>query len=167
MNPTTALTEKKAIDKLFFLSMFIKAGSGIVEVCTGIASLFLTTNEVLYVTKLLVQGKLAADPDNYLANHILDLGFSFTPGVTNWFLFLYLVGHGVINMFLVISLLKKKMWAYPLSLVIFGSFVAYEAWQVYFSHSPFLAAFTIFDLAVIWLIWKEYRYMRRKHRHTA
>ena len=167
MNPTTVIAEKKIVDKLFHIGMLIKAGAAIFEIGTGILAFFLTTNEVLYVTKLLVQGKLAVDPDNFLANHILDLGFSFTPGETNWFLFLYLAGHGVVNMFLVISLLKKKMWAYPLSLLIFGSFVAYEAWQVYFSHSPFLAAFTIFDLAVIWLIWKEYRYMQRKHRHTA
>jgi uncharacterized membrane protein len=167
MNPTTALAEKKTIDKLFLVSMIIKAGAAIFEIGTGIFAFFITTNEVLYVTQLLVQGKLAADPDNFLANHILDLGFSFTPGQTNWFLFSYLAGHGVVNMFLVISLLKKKMWAYPLSLVIFGAFAIYEAWQVYFTHSPFLAAFTIFDLAVIWLIWKEYRYMRRKHRHTA
>jgi len=167
MNPTTALAEKKTIDKLFLVSMIIKAGAAIFEIGTGIFAFFLTTNEVLYVTQLLVQGKLAADPDNFLANYILDLGFSFMPGQTNWFLFLYLVGHGVINLFLVIALLHKKMWAYPLSLVIFGSFVAYEGWQVYFTHSPFLAAFTAFDLAVIWLIGKEYRYMRRKHRHTA
>jgi uncharacterized membrane protein len=167
MNPTTPLIEKKTVDKLFHIGMLIKAGAAIFEIGTGILAFFLTTNEVLHVTQLLVQGKLAVDPDNLLANYILDLGFSFTPGQTNWFLFIYLAGHGVVNMFLVISLLKKKMWAYPLSLLIFGAFVAYEAWQVFFTHSPFLAAFTIFDLAVIWLIWKEYRYMRRKHSHTA
>ena len=162
MNPTTPLIEKKTVDKLFHIGMLIKAVAAIFEIGTGIFAIFLTTNEVLHVTQLLVEGKLAVDPDNFLANYILDLGFSFTPGQTNLFLFLYLAGHGVVNMFLVISLLKKKMWAYPLSLVIFGSFVAYEGWQVYFSHSLLLAAFTAFDLAVIWLIWREYRYMRRK-----
>ena len=120
MNPTTPLIEKKTVDKLFYIGMLIKAGAAIFEIGTGIFAIFLTTNEVLHVTQLLVEGKLAADPDNFLANYILDLGFSFTPGQTNLFLFLYLAGHGVVNMFLVISLLKKKMWAYPLSLVIFG-----------------------------------------------
>jgi uncharacterized membrane protein len=167
MNPTTALTEKKAIDKLFFLSMFIKATAGLVEVCTGIASLFLTTNEVLHATQLLVQGELAADPGDFLANYILNIAARWTPGATNLFLFWYLLGHGVINLFLVVVLLKKKVWAYPLSLAIFGVLVAYEGLQVYLTHSPFLAAFTAFDLAVIWLIWREYRYMRRKHLHTS
>jgi uncharacterized membrane protein len=167
MNPTTLITEKKAIDKLFFVSMFIKAAGGIVEVFTGIASLFLTTNEVLHATQLLVQGKLDADPDDFLANYILDLAARFTPGATNLFLFWYLLGHGVINLFLVVMLLRKKMWAYPLSLTIFGIFVAYEGWQVYVSHSPLVAAFTVFDLAVIWLVWREYRYVRRKHHHTS
>jgi len=161
MNPTTAITEKKAIDKLFFMSMFIKAAGGLVEVVTGIASLFLTTNEVLHATQLLVQGKLSADPDDFLANYILDIASRFTPGATNLFLFWYLLGHGVINLFLVVMLVKKKMWAYPLSLAIFGLFVVYEGWQLYFSHSLLLAAFTVFDLAVIWLVWKEYRYVSR------
>ena len=165
MNP---IEEKKTIDWLFGLGMFIKAFIAIFAIGSGVMSLFLTTNEVLHVTQLLVQGKLAADPDNFLANYILDLGFSFMPGQTNLFLFSYLVGHGIVNLFLVIVLLWKKLWAYPLSIIIFGAFAIYEGWQVYLTHSPFLAAFTIFDLAVIWLVWREYRYVKRnKHHHVA
>ena len=163
MNPATEITEKKTIDRLFLYSMIIKAGAAIFEIGTGIASLFLTTNQILYMTRLLVQGELAADPGDFFANYILDLAARWTPGQTNWFLFAYLVGHGVVNVFLVIVLLRKKMWAYPLSLAIFGIFVAYEAWQVFFTHSPLIIAFTIFDLAVIWLISREYRYALRKH----
>ena len=152
--------EKKTIDWLFGLGMFIKAGAALFEIGSGVMSLFLTTNEVLHVTQLLVGGKLAADPDNYLANYILDMAAHFTPGQTNWFIFSYLVGHGIVNLFLVVVLLKKKLWAYPLAIVIFGVFAVYEGWQVYFSHSPFLTAFAAFDLAVIWLIWREYRYAK-------
>jgi uncharacterized membrane protein len=162
MNPTTAISEKKTVDWLFGVGMFIKAGAALFEIGTGIGTLFLTTNEVLGVTQLLVQGKLAADPDNFLANYILDLAAKYTPGQTNWFLFSYLAGHGIINLFLVIALLRKKMWAYPLSLAIFGLFVIYEAWQSYSTYAPLLVAFTIFDLVVIWLIWMEYRYILRK-----
>ena len=163
MNP---IEEKKTIDWLFGLGMFIKAFTAISAIGSGVMSLFLNTNEVLHFTQLLVQGKLAADPDDFLANYILNLAAHYTPGATNWFLFSYLAGHGVINLFLVVALLKKKIWAYPLATVVFGSFAIYEGWQVYFNHSPFLAAFTAFDLAVIWLIWHEYRYIRRK-RHRA
>jgi len=162
MNPIEPIIEKKAIDKLFLTSMIIKAGAAVFEIGTGIATLFLTTNEVLRVTQLLVQGKLDADPDDFFANYVLDLASRFVPGQSNWFLFFYLVGHGVVNMFLVIALLRKKIWAYPLSLVIFGSFLVYEGWQVFFTHSLFMSAFTVFDLAVIWLIWREYRYALKK-----
>lgn len=161
MNPSA---EKKTIDWLFGLGMVIKAGGGLVEIVSGLASLFLTTNEVLHTTQLLVQGKLAADPDDFLANYVLALAARFTPGQTNWFLFSYLAGHGIINLFLVVALLRKKMWAYPLSLAIFGAFVAYEAWQVLQNHSPLLAVFTLFDLAVVWLISREYAYVLRKRK---
>ena len=152
MNPTAEKSEKKAIDSLFGLGLVIKGLGGLAETLTGVASLFLTTNEVLHATQMLVQGKLAADPDDSLANYALDLAARFTPGATNWFLFAYLVGHGLINLFLVGALLRKKLWAYPLSLAVFGLFVAYEAWQLLATHSPLLAAFTAFDLVVIWLI---------------
>jgi len=57
MNP---VVPKKTIDKLFHIGMLIKAGAAIFEIGTGIFAIFLTTNEVLGVTQLLVQGKLAA-----------------------------------------------------------------------------------------------------------
>jgi len=162
MNPIDPIIEKKSIDKLFLTSMVIKAGAAVFEIGTGIATLFLTTNEVLRVTQMLVQGKLDADPDDFLANYVLDLAARFVPGQSNWFLFSYLVGHGVINMLLVIALLRKKMWAYPVSLVIFGSFLVYEGWKVLSTHSLFMSAFTVFDLAVIWLISREYRYALKR-----
>lgn len=164
MNP---IEEKKTIDWLFGLGMFIKAGTALFEIGSGVASLFLTTNEVLHVTQLLVEGKLAANPDDFLANYILDLASHFTPGQTNWFLFSYLAGHGIVNLFLVVALLRKRLWAYPLSIAIFGAFAAYEGWQAYFSHSPLLITFTIFDLVVVWLVWREYRYVRRKRHNKA
>jgi uncharacterized membrane protein len=159
MNPAA---EKKSIDQLFLWSMIVKAAGGLFEVCSGIGTLFLTTNEVLHATQMLVDGKLAADPDAFFANYILDLASRWTPGQTNLFLFSYLFGHGLINLFLVVALLRKKMWAYPLSLAIFGAFVAYEAWQFLGSQSPILGAFTLFDLAVVGLVWREYAYVRRR-----
>jgi len=164
MNP---IPEKKIVDRLFHAGLLIKGVSGLFELGSGIASFFLTTNEVLYATRMVVEGKLAADPDNAIANYILDMASQWNPGQTNVFLFLYLAVHGVINLTLVTLLLAKKMWAYPLSLAIFGIFVAAEIWQIYFNHSPLLAAFTVFDLVVIGLIVQEYRYMHRKRRRTA
>ncbi len=67
MNPTTPLIEKKTVDKLFHIGMLIKAGVAIFEIGTGIFAIFLTTNEVLHVTQLLVEGKLAADPAQFFS----------------------------------------------------------------------------------------------------
>ena len=114
MNPTAEKIRKESDRQPFWPRFVIKGLGGLAETLTGVASLFLTTNEVLHATQMLVQGKLAADPDDSLANYALDLAARFTPGATNWFLFAYLVGHGLINLFLVGALLRKKLWAYPL-----------------------------------------------------
>ena len=91
MNPTA---EKKTIDWLFGLGLVIKAGGGLVEVVSGLASLFLTTNEVLHATQSLVQGTLSADPDDFFANYVLGLAGS-PQARRNLFLFAYLFGHGL------------------------------------------------------------------------
>jgi uncharacterized membrane protein len=60
----------------------------------------------------------------------------------------------------VIALLKNKLWAYPWSLVVLGSFILYQIYRFTFTHSLALIVLTVFDLAVIWLIWREYQIVR-------
>ncbi|MDE2188484.1 MAG: DUF2127 domain-containing protein [Patescibacteria group bacterium] len=162
MNPE--IVEKQTLDWLFRISLSLKALGAILELAGGIAALFLTTNEVLHATTVLVQGTLAADPTDPIANYILNVAANYVPGTTNFFLFAYLAGHGMINLFLVVALLAKRLWAYPLSLGVFGAFVAYEFWQLAVTGSLLLGIFTVFDLVVIWLIGQEYGYMRAKRR---
>jgi uncharacterized membrane protein len=159
MNP---IQEKKTIDELFRWSLGIKAVAGLFEIGSGVATLFLTTNRLLRMMRLVVGGTLANDPDNFIANYILNVASRYTPGQTNLFLFAYIAGHGIVNLFLVVCLLKKKTWAYPLSIVIFSLFVIFSAWQVYFSHSALLALFTMFDCIVIVLIAAEMSRVRRR-----
>ena len=156
MDPIEPTIEKKSIDRLFLTSMVIKAGTAIFAVCSGVASLFLTTNEVLYATRMLVQGELAADPGDMFANYILDLAAKFTPGQTNLFLFAYLVGHGVINMFLIVVLLRKKLWAYPLTIFSLILFIAYQVYRYTVRQSVFILWLTVFDIIMIALTYMEY-----------
>jgi uncharacterized membrane protein len=40
---------------------------------------------------------------------------------------------------------------------VFGAFIAYQLYRFTFTHSIGLIALSLFDFAVIWLIWLEYR----------
>ena len=73
----------------------------------------------------------------------------------------YLLGHGVIKLWLIIGLLREKLWYYPTALVVFGLFIVYQLYRYSFTHSIWLLLITIVDLVVIGLTWHEYRYLRR------
>jgi len=63
----------------------------------------------------------------------------------------------VVKIFLVAGLLRNRRWAYPAALAVFGTFILYQVYRFSYTHSLGLVALTIFDLAVMWLIWREYR----------
>jgi len=73
---------------------------------------------------------------------------------------IYLLSHGVIKMFAVIALLRKKLWGYPLSIAVFGGFIVYQIYRFTVTGGIGLIVLTIFDLVVIWLIWLEYRVVK-------
>jgi uncharacterized membrane protein len=81
-------------------------------------------------------------------------GFSATPQSVWAFIF---VSHGIVKTFLAIGLLKNVRWIYPASAIVFTLFVIYQCYQLTYAPSFLLAAITVFDIILIWLITREYR----------
>jgi len=81
-------------------------------------------------------------------------------GSKNFYAF-YLLSHGLIKMFLVIGLLRNKLWSYPASLVVMGLFIIYQLYRFSYTGSFGLIAITALDVVVMVLIWHEYRLMLR------
>jgi uncharacterized membrane protein len=78
---------------------------------------------------------------------------SFT---VTYFLTAYLIFWGTIDVILSISLLREKLWAFPVSVYLICVFVLYEMFRFTRTHSFVLAYIIVFDLALVWLIRKEY-----------
>ena len=74
---------------------------------------------------------------------------------------IYLVSHGAIKLWLIIGLLREKLWYYPTAMVIFALFIVYQFYHFSFTHSVFLLFITVVDFVVIILTWHEYGYLRR------
>ncbi len=110
------------------------------------------------VTRL-AQSELLEEPGDFIATHSLALAQQFAlTGST--FIALYLLARGGIKLLLIIALLKNQLWAYPSSLVVLGLFVIYQLYQIFLTTSIFIIALTIFDLVVMWFIWREYKVLR-------
>ena len=140
----------------------MKGLNSVVEIIGGTLLLLVPLDVITQLTVWVTQEELVNDPNDFIANYILHLGTSLSLSSTV-FGGIYLMSHGVIKIALVISLLKNKLWAYPLSLAVLGLFVVYQTYRFTITHAIGLLFLTIFDLAVIWLIAKEYRIVR-KHR---
>ncbi len=157
--PPIADKKEQNLFKLFEVGVVLKGVNAALEIVFGGLLLFVNVGDIV---RALAQNALVEDPDSFFANHIFGYASHFS-SQTEFYSGLYLLSHGVIKVFLVFGLLRRYLWAYPASLAVLALFVAYQSIQFLGTHSIPLALLTAFDLALMWLVWHEYRRMSREH----
>ena len=146
---------------VFFYSVVLKGLNAIGEIVGGIVALIISQEFIIRIALFLTQSELSEDPNDKLANYLIYSAQQLSIS-SKHFIAIYLLSHGIIKLGLVVGLLKNKAWAYPISILIFALFILYQIYRFYFTHSIWLIALTIFDLAVIWLVWHEYQRLLQK-----
>jgi uncharacterized membrane protein len=144
------------LDRWFQISILIKGLDGLLEVLGGLLLLAVHPATIGSLAVTLTQHELSEDPRDFLAMHILNSGQHLATGGTT-FAVAYLLIHGATKIFLVVALLRRKLWAYPVAMALIGTFIVYQVYRIGLNHSPGLVALTIFDLIVLALVWREYR----------
>jgi uncharacterized membrane protein len=46
-------------------------------------------------------------------------------------------------------------------MIVFALFIIYQLYRFSFAHSVWLLVITILDIVVIWITWREYKYLKR------
>jgi len=146
----------KTLDRFFYASIWLKGVHAVFEILGGIALLLTSPAFILQIVATVTQDEMAEDPNDFVAITLLSAVQRISVS-SQHFAALYLLSHGVVKVALVIGLLRNKGWAYPAALAVFGAFVVYQIYRFTLTHSLGLIALTVFDLAVMWLIWREYR----------
>jgi len=152
--------EERQIHRIFRISIVLKGLHALFECAGGIAIGLIGTDTVSKLVDALTQEELFEDPKDFLATHLLAWAQGFSVETKHFYAF-YLLSHGLVKLFLVAGLLRNKLWAYPVSLVVMGLFIAYQLYRYSYTHGWGLIALSVFDIIVIWLIWHEYRVVRR------
>jgi uncharacterized membrane protein len=80
----------------------------------------------------------------------------------HWWAGLFLLSHGSVKLLIIIGMVLKKLWAYRVGLVVFVGLVVYQIGHILETHSAGLLILTAFDVAFIFLAWREYRRIRQK-----
>ena len=151
---------ERRIHQIFEISVVLKGAHALIECIGGLVLAFISTSAIASLVDALTQEELIEDPNDFVAAHLLNLAQKFTVSTQRFYAF-YLLSHGLIKVFLVIGLLRNKLWAYPVSLVVLGLFIVYQLYRFSYTHGFGLIVLTVFDVVVIGLIWHEYRLISR------
>jgi uncharacterized membrane protein len=146
---------------LFRIAMAVKGIDGLIELIGGITLLLVSQAEVQKVIAAVVTRDLLGPPDGSLARHFVAGTAEFASG-DRTFAVLYLLLHGVLKVALVIALLRHWLPAYPVAIVVLGLFVVYELYRATQTGSVLLPVLAVVDIAVIVLVVREYRALRRE-----
>jgi uncharacterized membrane protein len=150
---------RKRLHRFFEISILLKGLDGLLETLGGALFLFIrpeTLNRFLF---LLTAHELSEDPQDWIAGLARHAAEALSPDTTR-FASLYLLGHGIVKIFLVAGLWREQLWAYPTAIGVLGAFIGYQAYRFSHTHSLPLLIFTAFDGVVVFLIWREYRARR-------
>jgi uncharacterized membrane protein len=151
---------ERRIHQIFEISVLLKGAHALIECIGGLVLAFVSTSTITSLINALTQEELIEDPNDFVSAHLLSLAQNFTVSTQRFYAF-YLLSHGLVKVFLVIGLLRNKLWAYPVSLVVLGLFIVYQLYRFSYTHGFGLIVLTVFDVMVMGLIWHEYRLVRR------
>ena len=143
------------LHRTFQAAVLLKGIDGVLELIGGVLLLLVTPSAMHRLVVVLTQHELAEEPDDWIALMLRHLAESFSVE-TRHFASAYLIGHGILKLFLAVSLLRERLWAFPVGLSVFAVFVAYQLHRLSRTHSLTLLALTALDVIVMALIWREY-----------
>lgn len=147
---------KRNVHVTFRIGIVLKALYDIGEILCGIFLIFLTPERMSKLITLISKNELSEDPKDFLMNYLVAFSHTFTHSMQHFTSF-YLLSHGIVKILVLILLWKEKLWAYPLSVVIFTVFIILQMQRFSQTHSIVLLFLTFVDLIMIMLTILEYQ----------
>ena len=147
------------ISRVFRYSLILKAIHSVVELVAGVTLHVTSSDTILQVARALTRHELLEHPNDLVATAVLraaeSLSIDQKAAAT-----IYLLSHGIVELFLVVMILLNRIWAYPLYMVALGLLVLYQCYQLTLDFWPLLALLTLWDVVVVGLTWHELRLRR-------
>lgn len=160
MPGTPKLLSEKNVHVAFEVSLLFKGAFALLEIATGIFAYLVTQQFLRDMAQLVTRAEMTEDPQDFVANHLLHAaqGLSIS---SQQFTAVYLLSHGLIKIWLITGLWRKKLGYYPTTIAIFSALTLYQLYRYTFAPSLSLLFITALDVVVIGLNWFEYQHLRR------
>jgi len=155
------MTGKDFLHDAFRTGITMKGVDGLLEATGGVLLWFVRPQAMGHALRVLSLHELSRDPNDFIGIHLLHISTKLAHSDPT-FASIYLLAHGLTKAGLSVALWLNELWAYPLAIGVFSAFAAYQIYR--FSHTQAIALLilTIFDAAIVWLTWKEYRVRKRE-----
>lgn len=136
--------------------MYWRIFYGFLRILFGVALLKVIGLPLLQVVHNFMNYELVENSSDILFVMVNDLLSEHSFYVT-YFLAFYFIFWGIIDIFLSYNLIKERLWSFPVSIGLIGLFVSYSIVRFTFTHSMLLLSVIVFDLIILYLIYKEYQ----------
>ncbi len=162
----TKISIQKYWHELFEFGVIIKGFNGVWETISGFLVLVLSKATLSHWFFLVTRNELLEDPNDKFINFLAHALQNFSADAKT-FAALYILAHGVLNVFLAIQLYRDRHWAYLVTIGTMIMFMVYQTYRISIHHSLLLTAITIFDGIFILLAWHEYKYHRDRYNKSS
>jgi uncharacterized membrane protein len=141
---------------IFVITLLGKGVLGAVQIAAGIAIVLGLARHLPEVAQWLVGAELAADPNDWLARHVIALAHVFPPDEMTFYA-IYFLMHGALHLSVVVALLAGVIWAYPAAIATLVGFILYQGAEWVHVGGIVLPVLTLIDVVVIYLTLREWR----------
>lgn len=146
---------KNVKNKVFGLAVIINAINGIFETIGGAFLLFVSSSYTIELLKKMVSHELQYDPSDFFANKVLTVTQTFSL-TTQHFIGLVIFTHGLINLWIVLTIWKKKIWAFPIAVTALLLLAVYQIYRFSYTGSIALFASIVIDLIIVYFTADKY-----------
>ena len=147
---------ERMLHRLFQIGIWIKGIDGLIETVGGIVLLAVSLDAINDFVIALTEKEIEEDSGDLIANGLRHAAKRMTSG-SKQIAGAYLLGNGVVKVFLAVGILRGRIWCYPVAIAVITVFILLQFLRLSFHFSWTMFVATIVDVAIVLLIWREYR----------
>ncbi len=159
MSPKHIEGGRGALHWLFESTLLLKSVFALFEIAAGLGLWLVPHQQISGFAGWLTRNHLIEGHHGPIYRHFSASLAQFSMASQHFYAF-YLLGHGAIKLAIVILLMRKVAFAYPLGIVVFSGFILLQMHRWMHTHSVVLLALSVLDVTVVWLTWHEWRESR-------
>ncbi len=156
-----SINKDTIVDIGFYGGLALKAINALLEFIGGLLLMIISNERLDQIIQLIALPVLREEPNHTLMNYLVIVNQSFSSSTQNT-VAIFMLLHGMTKLAVIWPLWKKKLWAYPPAVGVFGLFVAYEIVCYMQSPSVLLPVLIIIDAAIIVMIILEYQHLKKE-----